>query len=160
MNLEEKEWLEQFCKEAQKKRKQSKYDILVPISGGKDGTYLLWYLSTHTNLKILAFHIDNYYVTDTARMNVEEVCKKLDCDLEIVRPSWKKIQDFYKELMLLNGEICIACEMMISLYPMDCAIAYNIPYIAWGLTPTQISVKKIKSGYLDIDYPYYDKIAN
>jgi hypothetical protein len=159
MFVENKEWLEKFCKESKIKRNQSKYDILVPISGGKDGSYLLWYLSTNTDLRILAFHIDNWYVTGTARKNVENICRDLGCDLEIVRPSWKRIKDFYQQLMMINGEICMACEMMISLYPIDCAVSYHIPYIAWGLTPMQIKGKKINSGYLSIDFAYYDKIA-
>lgn len=159
MDFSNQKWVEEFCAKAKEKRGQSKYDVLVPISGGKDGSFLLWYICKHTDLRVLAFHIDNWYVGDTARKNVENICKDLGCDLEIVRPGWGTIKNLYRKLFMLNGEICAACEMMISLYPIECATLNHIPYIAWGLTPTQIKGKKINAGYLPIDFNYYNKIA-
>lgn len=159
MNINNTDFLEDFKNKVAAERGNSKYDILVPVSGGKDGSYLLWYLSKYTNLRILAFHIDNWYVTDSARKNVEKICKDLGCDLTIIRPDWNHAKDAYKNLLMLNGEICMACEMMISLYPFEYAVSYQIPYIAWGLTPNQIKSKKINSGYLTSDYEYYNNIV-
>ena len=159
MNINNTDFLEDFIAKTKNARGNSKYDILVPISGGKDGSFLLWYLSKYTDLRILAFHIDNWYVTKSARENVEKLCKEVGCDLIVIRPDWKYTREAYKNLLLTNGEICMACEMMISLYPFEYAVAYKIPYIAWGLTPNQIKSKKINSGYLDSSYDYYNNIV-
>ena len=158
MKIEYMDWIKQIENANQKNK--GKYDIIVPLSGGKDGTFVLWYLKKYTNLNVLAFHIDNYYVSDEAIINAKKVCKELDCDLEIYRPSWKQIQKFYKELLYATGEICIACEMMISLLPIEFAISHRIPYIAWGLTPKQIASKKFDKGIMPIDLNYYNKISN
>lgn len=158
MNLETKDWLKELEEKA--KGNKSKYDIIVPISGGKDGTFILWYLSKNTNLRILAYHIDNWFVTNAAENNVKSVCAELGCDCEIIRPNWSALKEIYRELVLKNGEMCIACEMMISLYPIEAAIKKQIPYIVWGLTPNQIASKKINSGYKEIDYDYYKNIVS
>ncbi|WP_406544112.1 hypothetical protein [Pseudobutyrivibrio sp.] len=159
MNFDNIEWAKELEDKINNEGRKSKYDILIPVSGGKDGTFMLWFFSKYTNLKILAFHIDNWYVAEGAKENVRNVCKEIGCDLVVIRPQWKEIRDIYKNLMLLNGEICMACEMMISLYPTEYAVAYNIPYIVWGLTPKQITGKKINSGLLDSDYKYFNNIV-
>lgn len=158
MNLGTVNWL----KDLEKKviGNTAKYDIIVPISGGKDGIFTLWYLSQNTNLRILAYHIDNWFVTEGAEKNVKNICAELGCDCEIIRPNWKSLKEIYRELVLKNGEMCIACEMMISLYPIETAITKKIPYIVWGLTPNQIVSKKINNGYKEIDYNYYKNIVS
>lgn len=152
------EWLKKLEEEVSDNK--SKYDIVVPISGGKDGAFLLWYICKHTNLRVLAYHIDNWFVSESAENNVKKLCAELECDCEFIRPDWGALKDIYRELLRKNGEICIACEMMISLYPIEAAITKEIPYIVWGLTPTQISAKKICSGVKEIDYKYYKKISD
>ena len=158
MHLESKDWLKEL--EEKVRGNKAKYDIVVPISGGKDGTFILWYLRKNTNLRILAYHIDNWFVTEAAENNVKNVCAELGCDCEIMRPNWNALKEIYRELVLVNGEMCIACEMMISLYPIEVALEKQVPYIVWGLTPNQIVSKKINSGYREIDFMYYSKIVS
>lgn len=156
MKINYTEWLKEIIIN---KKEYSKYDAIVPLSGGKDGSFLLWYLNKYTDLNVLAFHIDNWYVSDGALENAKNMCKKLNYDLMIVRPKWDDIKKVYRKLLFANGEICSACEMMISLYPIECAVEKKIPYIFWGLTPTQVKGKKFESSIQKIDYAYYNKIV-
>jgi len=158
MDIEKYEWLSDLEKSV--KDNKSKYDIIVPISGGKDGAFMLWLIKKHSNLRVLAYHIDNGFVSDMAENNMKKMCDELECDCEIIRPNWLALKEIYRKLLLQNGEICIACEMMISLYPIETAIKLQIPYIVWGLTPNQINSKKICSGYKKIDYNYYRNIVD
>lgn len=41
MNINNTDFLEDFKNKVAAERGNSKYDILVPVSGGKDGSYLL-----------------------------------------------------------------------------------------------------------------------
>lgn len=135
--------------------KGKKYDCLVPVSGGKDGTFILWYLKKHTDLHLIAYHIDNWYISPSARQNVEDVCKKLDVDLVTYRLSWQECKTIYRALLLKMGEICIACEFMIDVLPVLYALNNDIPNIAWGLTPNQLISKHISSGIENINYKFY-----
>ena len=155
MNINNQIFFEELVRKVKEENRNSKYDIMVPFSGGKDGSFLLWLLSKYTNLKVLAFHIDNWYMKDEARENVERVCKKVGCDLVVVKPNWNYIKDVYKKLIMLKGEICMICDMMISLYPFTYATTNNIPFIAWDINPNRKKCEKIQSGYISSDYNYY-----
>lgn len=143
-----------------KSEKFKKYDCIVPISGGKDGTFILWYLKKYTNLNILAFHIDIWFNSEVAMKNVTKITKDVGCDLEIYRPRWDLMKSIYKKLLLQMGEICISCEMMIQLFTMNIAVEKNIPFVVWGLTPNQMKVKNMESGDVKIDLKYYQRILN
>ena len=156
MNINNKEFFEEITRKIKSEKRNTKYDVLIPFSGGKDGSFLLWLFSKYTDLRILALHIDNWYMKKEARENVEKICKKVGCELVTVRPDWKHTQDIYRKLMMLKGEICMACDMMISIYPFKCAVKNNIPYIAWDLNPNMNKCKKINTGYIYSGGQYYD----
>jgi hypothetical protein len=154
MNIENKELLG-VLEKVKNSSNNEKYDCIVPISGGKDGTFILWYLRKYTNLNCVAYHIDNYYVADGARQNALNITKKLDVDLMIYRPAWNDTQKIYRELLTKMGEICVACEFMINFYPFIFAIEEKIPNIIWGLTPNQLKSKHITSGCQSTDFTFY-----
>ncbi len=142
------------------KRQSLEYDCLVPVSGGKDGIFMLWYIKTHTSLNPLAFHIDNWYISDCAKANIEVATKKLGCDLITHRVDWHLVKPLYSALLQKVGEICIACEVMIDVLPVQYAIEKNIPSIIWGLTPSQLKSKHIEGGYLLSGRKYYQQISD
>ena len=68
MNINNQIFFEELVRKVKEENRNSKYDIMVPFSGGKDGSFLLWLLSKYTNLKVLAFHIDNWYMKSVKRL--------------------------------------------------------------------------------------------
>lgn len=142
--------IENKCKE-----NKSKIDCIVPISGGKDGTFMLWFLRRYTNLRLLAFHVDNYYVSETALNNVKNATKTLSTDLIIHRPFWEPTQHIYQRLLKSSGEICIACEYFVSILPLQYAAENDIPYVAYAFTPSQMKAKNMTSVLRKTNYIYY-----
>jgi tRNA(Ile)-lysidine synthase TilS/MesJ len=50
-------------------RKGGQYDCLVPLSGGKDSTYVLYLCARVYGLKVLAMNFDNGFQSPLAREN-------------------------------------------------------------------------------------------
>lgn len=63
------------------------YDALVLYSGGKDSTYLIQRIrNEHPKLRLLAFTIDNGFMSPVARSNVQELIVRLDVDHVFIKP--------------------------------------------------------------------------
>jgi hypothetical protein len=65
------------------RQRNSKYDCIVPISGGKDSTYTLYRLVTTYGMRPLAFHYDNGFLDEQATRNLKKAVELLGVDLVI-----------------------------------------------------------------------------
>ena len=136
----------------------SKYDILMPISGGKDGIYLLWYFKKYTNYRVLAFNYDNWFISNQTNENITRSLKNIGYDFISFQPQWNLSKDIYKKLLTSMGEICIACEMILNFSVFQYAILNQIPYVAWGLTKEQMKKKNISEFKVKTNSQYYIKL--
>lgn len=136
-----------------------KYDVLVPVSGGKDGLWILSALSKVPGLRIAGLHVDNWFVSRAAQENIERAAQHIDFDLITIRPNWKVLKDAYRTFVMNLGEMCILCEGMISLYPIEVATSMRIPKVVWGLTPSQLAQKRILNGRDNVDSQKYNRIG-
>lgn len=86
--------LNQILNEHQGKGK-NKHDALVLYSGGKDSTYLIRRIQTEfPKLRILAFTLDNGFMSPVAQQNIAEMLPRLNVDHLFIKPHDK----FYKKL--------------------------------------------------------------
>lgn len=121
------------------KSKKSRFDVAVFYTGGKDSTYLLYYLSKVLNLRVLALTWEIPYISDNAAQsiqnakrhlpNVEFIVRKV-CDADL-----KKI---YSHLYKLSGNTC-ACPSLayVLFYPE--LVANKVPYFVAGNEPAQLA---------------------
>ncbi len=122
-----------------KQCKKSRFDVAVFYTGGKDSTYLLYYLSKVLNLRVLALTWEIPYMSDCAAksiagakntlQNVEFITRKVaDGDL-------KKI---YRHLYSLADNTC-ACPSLayVLFYPE--LVANKVPYFVAGNEPAQLT---------------------
>lgn len=121
-----------------------RYDCLVPISGGKDSTYLLWLLSQKYQLNCLAFFVDKKILPPLAKENIHRTVDTLKVDLISFRPDDTIINKIY-----VNGAsaphpsgcvktTCRACYLTLQSALMRTAIDMQIPHIHMGFSPDQI----------------------
>ena len=80
--------------------KNLKYDSLVGISGGRDSTFLLYYVKKILKLRPLAVHYDNGFDSDVSVSNILKVCEKLDVDLETNVADWNSFKKITKSFFL------------------------------------------------------------
>ena len=74
----------------------SKYDCVVGVSGGRDSTFLLYYIKKILNLRPLAVHYDNGFDSDTSVSNILNICQKLNVDLETNVADWQTFKKITK----------------------------------------------------------------
>ena len=118
--------------------KKSRFDVAVFYTGGKDSTYLLYYLSKVLNLKVLALTWELPYMSDSARQSIEGAKKTLSKVEFIIRKvADEDLKKIYKRLYSTAGNTC-ACPSLayVLFYPE--LVANKVPYFVAGNEPAQL----------------------
>jgi len=118
--------------------KKSRFDVAVFYTGGKDSSFLLYYLAKILNLRVLALTWEIPYMSPSAKSSIENAKKKLE-NVEFVS---RKINDadllrIYHKLYDTNGNTC-ACPSLayVLFYPL--LVSEKVPYFVLGNEPVQI----------------------
>lgn len=122
-----------------KRSKKSRFDVAVFYTGGKDSTYLLYYLSKVLKLRVLALTWEIPYMSESARLSIQNAKKKLDSVEFITRyVSNDVLKSFYQNLYELNENTC-ACPSLayILFYPE--LVINKVPYFVVGNEPAQVA---------------------
>lgn len=89
---------------------KGRYDAIVGLSGGKDSTYVAYYLKKEYDLKILGVNFDNGYRSETAISNLTGIVDKLGIDLVTIRPNQTFLKKLYAHFLRKKGEFCSVCN--------------------------------------------------
>jgi hypothetical protein len=129
---------------ANHKNEDGIYDCLVPVSGGKDSTFVLYQMSKIFGLKVLAFNYDNCLTHPQAQENVREITNSLGVDLVIKRN--EKQKDYMitnlkaylrKPSLAMVPMLCTGCRYGIIGNAFNVAREYKIPMIIIGWSPVE-----------------------
>lgn len=78
-------------------RGQGRYDALVLFSGGKDSVYMVRRIQDeHPKIRLLAFTMDNTFMSPIARANVLRLVNRLDLDHITFRPARAYMKKLYR----------------------------------------------------------------
>jgi hypothetical protein len=88
----------------------SRYQAVVPFSGGKDSSYVLYYMRKVCNLRVLALNFDNAFRSPTAELNLETLPKTLDVDYTSIHVPWPLMRALYAAFIKDAGEFCTVCN--------------------------------------------------
>lgn len=119
------------------KKKGRIYDALVPISGGKDSTYVLYLAVKKYKLNVLTFTFDNGFMSDLAKKNIESSVKNCGVDHIWVKHDFKLINELYRTTLIYSGEICGICGIGIERSMLKISEAWKIPLILLGHSPSE-----------------------
>jgi N-acetyl sugar amidotransferase len=148
-NINWEERFERLKKLVNEYRSTSNYDILIPVSGGKDS-----YFQTHVAIKLLGlkpllvtYHGNNYL--PEGENNLQRMREVFDCDHIIVRPSTDVLIKMNRIGFKLQGDNNWHAHCGIFTVPIQMAVRYKVPLILWG-----------EHGFMDIAgmYSYNDFI--
>jgi len=92
------------------KGRNQKYDVIVGLSGGKDSSYVAYYLKREYDLKILGLHYNIGYSSTYAIQNLENLVEKLDIDLFSIRPRASFLRRLFAHFIRERGEFCSVCN--------------------------------------------------
>lgn len=127
------------------------YDVLMAYSGGKDSTYTMILLRNKYKLRVLAFSLDNGFLSPAAMTNIKNVTDNLGIDHVFFKPRWdllKKIfsaaveRELYSKKTLERAStICISCIGLVKSMCLKMAVEQDIPMIGFGWSPGQALVE-------------------
>jgi hypothetical protein len=92
------------------KGKSKKYDLIVGLSGGKDSSYVAYYLKKKYDLKILGVNYDIGYRSSYAIQNLETLTNALDIDLLTIKPNKTFLHKLFAHFLKERGEFCSVCN--------------------------------------------------
>jgi N-acetyl sugar amidotransferase len=128
--IEKRKILEQLCQDA--KRKNRQFDVLVPLSGGKDSMYVLYLAVKELGLRALAFTLDNGYLTQHARDNIDRACRILGVEHIYYCMNPQLMQQMFSFFMKKTGYFCSICMRAIGMATERVAEMYDIPLVFGG----------------------------
>lgn len=122
-------------------KKEANHNCIVPVSGGRDSAYALYYAAKILNLKPLAVHNDNDFETEIANKNLEIMTKSLNVPLirvssknhitkKIIAEKFKMNASFGAGLVV--DQTCEACEYGFHSAAYSIARKEGIEIILWG----------------------------
>jgi len=125
--------------------RKSEYDCVVPLSGGKDSTYILYFAVKELKLNCIAVSYDSGFQTDIARENVRKTCAILDVPLVVRRSPGDVQSKLTRECLLLarrmgffvGFSVCGNCEVILRTISFNVAKTYGVPFILWGSSPQE-----------------------
>jgi amino acid adenylation domain-containing protein len=117
-----------------KQGKNPHYDCISLLSGGKDSTYVLAQL-VNMGLKVLAFTLDNGYISDQAKRNIETIVKKLKVDH--IYGETRYMNKIFVDSLHRHQNVCNGCFKTIYTISTQIALEKEIPFIVTGLSRGQ-----------------------
>ncbi len=121
------------------KNKNSNYDCLIPVSGGKDS-----YFQTHTIVKdlglkplLMTYHGNNYL--PEGDYNRDMMRKKFNADHIVWGPSVEVLKKLNRIGFRKMGDMNWHAHCGIFTSPISIAVKFNIPIIVWGETDWDVS---------------------
>lgn len=134
-------------------RGSQQYDCLMLLSGGKDSTYALARL-VDMGLKVLAFTLDNGYISESAKLNISRVCTALGVDHRY--GSTPSMNEIFVDSLNRYSNVCNGCFKTIYTLSMKLADELNISTIVTGLSrgqffETRLTAELFTTDTVDID---------
>jgi hypothetical protein len=108
------------------------YDCLVPLSGGKDSTYVLYLCTRVYNLRTLAATLDNGYLSGPARENIRNALASCNADHIFYKINRKNSSALFRVFTKKTGDFCSACMRGINYTIEFAAKNFRIPLVIKG----------------------------
>ena len=113
-------------------RSSTNYDIIVPVSGGKDSYFQVHLVTKLLGLKplLVTYHGNNYL--PEGEYNLFRMREVFDCDHIIVRPSVDTLIKMNRLGFKIQGDMNWHAHCGIFTVPIQVAVRYKVPLIFWG----------------------------
>lgn len=127
-------------------RRGETYDLVVPFSGGKDSTYILWYAKERLQARVIAVNYDSGLQADLAKENMRKACDALEVPLVVKTVDYERQIAMLRSLLRMGGDAdgffllpCTNCEIGIHSSAVSVAVEHDIPFILHGEDPFKTS---------------------
>ena len=113
-------------------RSDANYDIVIPVSGGKDSYFQTHFAVRELGLKplLVTYHGNNYL--PEGERNLARMRDVFDCDHIVVRPSVEALVKMNRLGFRLQGDMNWHAHCGIFTAPIQIAVRYKVPLMLWG----------------------------
>ena len=132
------------------------YDCLIPLSGGKDSTYVLYLCARVYGLKCLAVTFENGYMSERAKQNINRALNSTKVDHLVYRMNHEDTIRLFKTFFTQTGEFCNACMRCINFSIETGVKRFKIPLIIKGSGKRVQYVSQI-TGISNSNSPFFFK---
>lgn len=109
----------------------SKYDCIIPVSGGKDSYWQIHIIKSYgLNPLLVTYHGNNY--TPTGMKNLINMREVFGCDHIFFTPKISTLKTMNKLGQLMMGDMNWHGHAGIFTYPIRVAVEQNVPLMIWG----------------------------
>jgi len=141
--------LDKICAKA--KSRHEEFDALIPYSGGKDSSFVLYVAKKELGLNCLAYTLDTGYLSEHAKSNIDKACRKLGVEHIYYRFNTDLMNRLFALFVRKTGYPCTACMRAIAMGIIKLADLYDVPLIITGTslkTELPLSREMAEHGYL------------
>jgi hypothetical protein len=141
---------------ADAKQQRNAHHCILCYSGGKDSTFLLHLLKTKYDMNVLAYTMDNGFISPQAFRNIAKVVTALEVDHLMFRPRAQMLKTIFREaltnrelfskaLLPYANQCCLSCIAMVLSIALKMGREKHIPLVVIGFTPGQAADVGIES---------------
>ncbi len=140
-------------------KNKSGYDVIVPISGGKDSIFQLYVLTQVYKMRCLAVTFSHNWYTETGKHNLKVAIETFNVDHIMFTPNHKTINKLAKESLYKIGDSCWHCHAGVGAFPLKAAVMYEIPLLVWGESVSESDGRATYENPIRFDRDYFTKIS-
>jgi N-acetyl sugar amidotransferase len=132
LNWEEREQKFSDLLNKYKNKDGSNYDCIIPVSGGKDSTFQVWYVKEKLKLNplLVTYYTHNY--TDTGEHNLKNLSRTFSVDHYVFTPGYSVIAKMNRVGFALTGDMSWHFHVGAWTVPFQIAVKFNIPIVIYG----------------------------
>lgn len=120
------------------RNKKGKYDVALFYTGGKDSTFLLYYLAKVAGLKVLALTWVTEYMSESALKSIENAKKIFkNTEFRAKKLDPENTRKIYAAHFALAGNTCMCPSLAYVLFFED-LVREKVPYLVLGNEPAQM----------------------
>lgn len=114
-----------------------KYDVAVFYTGGKDSSYLLYYLARIQKLRVLALCWETPFMSDWARVSIQNARERLsEVNFLVEAAPEEELLRIYRKTYALQKNVCICPSVAYVLF-FERLSKWKVPYLVLGNEPAQ-----------------------
>jgi amino acid adenylation domain-containing protein len=126
------------------KQKTGKYDCIVLASGGKDSMYVLHQVA-RMGYKVLAFTLDNGYLSKRALTNIKIGVEALQVDWDVASPA--NMNAIFVDSLRRYSNVCNGCFKALYTASFNLARQKGVPVIVSGLSRGQLFETRLAANF-------------
>lgn len=111
---------------------QSRYDCIVPVSGGRDSYFLMYLLKAKLKLNPVAVHYNSHFNTRVGLRNLARLREVFDVDILTKTSDPNSVRSLVRESLVRLGSVQWHSIAGQTALPVQMAVAKRIPLVIWG----------------------------